>query len=457
MVILADAVWREALRRRQIGDRPRRAAERRASHRDRPDTQASTFRSSRTCWQPMAQAPALAGDGRDRRDRRSLTSSAACATTRRWRARGPSSRRSRRRSRRPIPAPTPALAPTWCRSPEQHYRSGDRRSADDRPGGRRIRAADRVRQRRESAAGPRLPPIGVKSPCAWRSAPRGRGSSVSSMIESLLLSAMGGAAGLVLAVIALRFFTAETADMNLPLLGQLRLRCGRVRVYRGGMSRHGCFARPRAGVAAGADDPARSDESERRGPRDEPPHAAVGGRPPDRRAGADARPAAGAGLLVRSGLALADADAVLDMRSLPTARIALPPRNTRRRSSVTRSIGSCSRRLDAASPAIASATLATARPFVDANVRQLVLEGETFTPENPAAGRGIAGTVTGSASGVMRAAPRRTVQMVAIGDRYFETLGLTLRRGRGLTRDDARPVRKRSSSTNASRRNTSPA
>jgi hypothetical protein len=31
------------------------------------------------------------------------------------------------------------------------------------------------------------------------------------------------------------------------------------------------------------------------------------------------------------------------------------------------------------------------------------------------------------------------VQMVAIGDRYFETLGLPLHRGRALTRDDSRP------------------
>jgi putative ABC transport system permease protein len=64
-----------------------------------------------------------------------------------------------------------------------------------------------------------------------------------------------------------------------------------------------------------------------------------------------------------------------------------------------------------------------------------VLEGETFTPENPAVERGM----TGSTSGMTRSAPRRTVQMVAIGDHYFATLGLPLLRGRTLTRDDSRP------------------
>jgi predicted permease len=150
---------------------------------------------------------------------------------------------------------------------------------------------------------------------------------------------------------------------------------------------------------------------------------------------------AGAALLVRSGLALADADAVLDMRSLMTARIALPPAKYATPEQRHAFYQQLQKRLDAASPTIAAATLATARPFVDANVRQLVLEGETFIPENPAVGGsgGRGGASTGSASRVTRSAPRRRVQMVAIGERYFETLGLPLRQGRGLTRDDGRP------------------
>jgi putative ABC transport system permease protein len=143
---------------------------------------------------------------------------------------------------------------------------------------------------------------------------------------------------------------------------------------------------------------------------------------------------------VRSGLALAETDAAIDMRSLLTARIALPPGKYETAEQRHAFHQQLQERLDASSPSIVSATLATARPFVDANVRQLVMEGETFTPENPAAGRSAGrDTSAGNTSGLTRSAPRRIVQMVAIGDRYFETLGLMLRRGRGLTRDDARP------------------
>jgi predicted permease len=73
-------------------------------------------------------------------------------------------------------------------------------------------------------------------------------------------------------------------------------------------------------------------------------------------------------------------------------------------------------RLEAA-PALASAALASARPFVDSVSMGLLLEGEP------------------------PADPPRTVQMVVVGDRYFETLGLRLRRGRAFGPDDGLPGR----------------
>ena len=236
------------------------------------------------------------------------------------------------------------------------------------------------------------------------------------LIESLLLSAMGGAVGLALAVIALRVFTAETADMNLPFWVRLEFDAG-VFAYVAAV----CLGTALLFGLAPAWQLAQTTAHEAM-------KASGVGRATSRRTrrwvdgllvGELALTLvllAGAALLVRSGLALADADAVLDMRSLMTARIALPPAKyatPEQRHAFYRQL---QERLDTASPTIAAATLATARPFVDANVRQLVLEGETFPSER-----------------------QRRVQMVAIGERYFETLGLPLRQGRGLTRDDGRP------------------
>jgi predicted permease len=256
------------------------------------------------------------------------------------------------------------------------------------------------------------------------------------LIESLLLSAMGGTAGLALAVIALRLFTAETADMSLPFWVRFEFDAG-VFVYVAtvclgtallfGLAPAWQLAQTTAHEAIKASGVGRATSRRTRRWVDGLLIAELA---------LTLVLLAGAALLVRSGLVLADADAVLDMRSLMTARIALPPSKYATPEQRHAFYQRLQERLDAASPSIVSATLATARPFVDANVRQLVLDGETFTPENPAVGRG---TGTGSASGATRAAPRRTVQMIAIGNRYFETLGLSLRRGRALTRDDARP------------------
>ena len=258
------------------------------------------------------------------------------------------------------------------------------------------------------------------------------------LFESLLLSAMGGIVGLALAVIALRVFTAETADMNLPFWVRFEFDAG-VFAYVAVV----CLGTALLFGLAPAWQLAQTTAHEAM-------KASGVGRATSRRTrrwvdglliGELALTLvllAGAGLLVRSGLALAETDAVVDMRSLLTARIALPPARyatPEQRHSFYRQL---QERLDASSPVIASATLATARPFVDANVRQLVLEGETLTPESPADGRAVNG-INGSASGATRSAPRLRVQMVAVGDRYFETLGLPIRRGRALTRDDGRP------------------
>lgn len=385
-------------------------------------------------WQPMAHAPALAGEGRERRDRRSLNVFGRLRDD-----------ETLTRARAELQTLSAALA-------QAHPDTNTGIGANVLPF-------------TESYTGPATegPPMIVLAAgtfvlliaCAnaanlllARAFRRSREVAVrvalgasrarivrQLLIESLLLSAMGGAAGLALAVIALRFFTAETADMNLPFWVRFEFDTG-VFAYVAVV----CLGTALLFGLAPAWQLAQTTAHEAM-------KASGVGRATSRRTrrwvdglliGELALTLvllAGAGLLVRSGLALADADAVLDMRSLLTARIALPPAKyatPEQRQAFYRQL---QERLDSSSPSISSATLATARPFVDANVRQLVLDGEAFTSESPAVGR----DVTGSASGMTRAAPRRIVQMVAIGDRYFETLGLPLRRGRGLTRDDARP------------------
>jgi putative ABC transport system permease protein len=436
VVILADAVWRE----RYGADRSVIGRVMRLN--GAPATVIGVmppgfhFPLVANLWQPMAHAPALAGDGRERRDRRSLNVFGRLRDD-----------ETLTRARAELQTLTAALA-------QAHPDTNTAIGANVVPfteqytgpvtegppmivlaagafvlliacaNAANLLLARAFRRSREVAVRVAL---GASRPRIVRQL----------LIESLLLSAMGGAAGLALAVIALQFFTAETADMSLPFWVRFEFDAG-VFAYVAAV----CLGTALLFGLAPAWQLAQTTAHEAM-------KASGVGRATGRRTrrwvdglliGEVALTLvllAGAGLLVRSGLALADADAVLDMRALLTARIALPPAKyatPEQRHAFYRQL---QERLDTASPSISSATLATARPFVDANTRQLVLEGETFTPENPAAGRGQA--VDGSNSGMTRAAPRRTVQMVAIGDRYFETLGLPLRRGRGLTRDDARP------------------
>ena len=233
--------------------------------------------------------------------------------------------------------------------------------------------------------------------------------------ESVLLAALAGGVGLALSAVALRFFEAEAGDLNLPYWVHFGID-GRVFAYLvliclGTALAFGLLPAWHLSKTPAYD--ALKDGG----------RAAAGGMRPRRWAGVllvaeialTVALLAGAGLLVRSSLALSHADAVLDARALFTARVALPPEKL----AVPEQVRAFHVRLEdrlAAAPGIA-ATLASARPFVDAWRRQLEIDGER-APE-----------------------PRRRVQVVAAGDRYFETLGVPLVKGRTLTRADAVPGR----------------
>jgi putative ABC transport system permease protein len=120
-----------------------------------------------------------------------------------------------------------------------------------------------------------------------------------------------------------------------------------------------------------------------------------------------------ASLLVRSARTLYEADAILFAPQVMTAQIALPSPKYATPAERRAFRDRLAEHL-ATAPSLTSAALASARPFVDSISMQLLLEGETPSPEGG-----------------------RVVQTIAIGDRYFETLGLRMVRGRPLEAQDA--------------------
>jgi predicted permease len=116
-----------------------------------------------------------------------------------------------------------------------------------------------------------------------------------------------------------------------------------------------------------------------------------------------------ASALVQSANAVYTADRAIDVANLWEFRVALPqPRYAaveRRRAFYA----SLDERL-AGAPDVPAAALATSAPFNARDSRGIVMDDESVADRNPA----------------------RDARFVAIGDRYFETLGLSLLRGRGF-------------------------
>jgi len=123
---------------------------------------------------------------------------------------------------------------------------------------------------------------------------------------------------------------------------------------------------------------------------------------------------AGAGLLLRSAAVLYDADMILDTPNLLTARLSLPFDRFSTSDARLRFSERLQERLDVVS-SIASATIGSTMPFSGASSRLLIIDSEP-APTRP-----------------------RTVQSVAVGDRYFETLGAPIIRGRRFTGADGLP------------------
>jgi len=118
---------------------------------------------------------------------------------------------------------------------------------------------------------------------------------------------------------------------------------------------------------------------------------------------------AGAGLMLRSFLALYRLDNVVDTTDMTTMALRLPDAKYGEPREWTAFFRSLEERL-AGTPTISAATTASTMPYAGAAARKLVLEGADGSPS--------------------------TVSYLTVGSRYFETLGLRLVRGRDFTEID---------------------
>lgn len=125
---------------------------------------------------------------------------------------------------------------------------------------------------------------------------------------------------------------------------------------------------------------------------------------------------AGAGLMVRSFLALYRADLVADTSNVLAMGLTLPNQKYPTPAHRTAFYERLEERLGAI-PAISSATLVSNVPFAPTPVRELSIDGRVEIPGER----------------------RPTITYVTIGSRYFDTLGLRLLRGRDFTATDGTP------------------
>lgn len=237
-------------------------------------------------------------------------------------------------------------------------------------------------------------------------------------VESLMLAAFAGVVGLLLAWPLTRAIAAETADFGLPYWARITFD-GRVFAFVAAI----CVATAlvfglapawklsRSGTAERLRDPARTTSE---GPRSRRWMSGL-------LVGEIALSVillASAGLLIRSARALYAADHAIDVSNVVTARLSLPSGQYGTPQERIAFYEQLELRLASIS-SMSSAAIGTALPFFGATRRGVALESDL----DPAA----AGT--------------RSAQTLAIGSRYFETLGLSLQRGRSFDARDGLPGR----------------
>jgi putative ABC transport system permease protein len=235
-------------------------------------------------------------------------------------------------------------------------------------------------------------------------------------VESLLLAGLAGVFGLLLAWALTRTIAVETADFGLPywmrisfdgrVFGFVAVICVTTALVFGLAP---AWTLSRAGTAERLRDAARTTSE---GPR-------------SRRWMSGLLVAeialsvillASAGLLIRSARALYAADQAIDISNVVIGRLSLPPGHYGTPQERIAFYEQLELRL-ASIPSMSSSAIGTALPFFGATGRDVALDSDL----DPLA----AGT--------------RSAQTLAIGSRYFETLGLSLQRGRSFDSRDGLP------------------
>jgi putative ABC transport system permease protein len=236
------------------------------------------------------------------------------------------------------------------------------------------------------------------------------------LVESLLLSCLGGGVGLGLALIGVRWFNANTQDVGRPSWMVFTMD-GHVLAFFAGV----CVI---TGVLFGLA-PAvhlsrtRANDVLRDGGR-----SATGGLQARRWTGVliiaeltlTLVLLAGAGFMTRSFLHLYRMDVGFETSHLLTLRIVLPARKYPTFDTVIAFLRRVDDRLNAVST-IDAASTATSVPLFGIDPRGLVIDGRRAAPDEPP----------------------KTVMMVSVGPRYFETLGVHLLRGRLFQEGDGEP------------------
>ena len=235
------------------------------------------------------------------------------------------------------------------------------------------------------------------------------------LVESALLTALAGAVGVVLAILATRLLSDTLASINFPYWLRWTMD-GRVFLFVVLV----CVVSAAISGLWPAVQLARSNVMDglRAGGRS----ATLGSRP--RRLVTSLLAVelaftlvllAGAGLMTRSFMSLYRADLVVDPTNVLSTRIALPPARYPTPEAQTAFFRQLEEQLGGLST-IGAAAFADTVPFIGAARRELSVDGRADAPD----------------------APRPSVSMVSISQAYFETLGVRLMRGRAFTEADMR-------------------
>jgi putative ABC transport system permease protein len=235
-------------------------------------------------------------------------------------------------------------------------------------------------------------------------------------VESLLLAALAGVLGLLLAWPLTRAIAAETADFDLPYWARITFD-GRVFGFVAAI----CAATALVFGLAPAWKLSRAATAERL--QDVARRTSEGSQSRRWMSGLLVAEIAlsvillaSAGLLIRSARALYAADQAIDVSNVVTARVSLPTE----RYATPRERVAFYEQLElrlASIPSVASAAMGTALPFIGATRRDVALDSDRQATT----------------------ASTRSVQTLGIGRRYFETLGLSLQRGRSFDAHDGLP------------------